>query len=367
MRIALLIIFALFSFSLPCFSQTNTDLVVISEKGKKFILYINDEKINPEPQANVKVIGISEGSQKIRIEFEGSKNSLIDSVRIKPLEKNQNKEFTYAIREVSKNGSVRTELVFVSSGERSGPAVPVVPEVPVYVVVKDNNLYGNLYQAKDNKPIFFRNYNEETRTCSVKLDDKEVQYALDLVKKSNDLEDKFKYIETAILQNCYTTSQLAQLINVLDSEMDKLKLAKAAYSHLSDPSNAYKLAEIMKFKGFKDDYLNFLKEQSNVKQQVGMKCTVPIGELEFDAIYTSVKKTPYEYDKLKKAKKESVNHCMSTDQVKRMLTVFSHDREKLEFTKSVYPVVTDKSNFSILEESFQFNETKQDFIKFLSK
>jgi hypothetical protein len=340
---------------------------VISENGKKFTLYINDEKINAEPQINVKVIGVSEGSQKIRIEFEGDKNTLIDSVRIKPIEKNQNKEFTYAIRENSKNGALKRELVFVAAGERSGPAVPVVPEVPVYVEVKDNNLYGNLYQAKDNKPIFFRNYNEETRTCSVKLDDREIQYALDLVKKSNDLEDKFKYIETTILQNCYTTSQLSQLMSVLDSEMDKLKLAKAAYTHLSDQSNAYKLTEVMKFKGFKDDYLNFLRDQSNVKHQVGMKCTVPITELEFDAIYSSVKKTPYEYDKLKHAKKESVNHCLSTDQVKRMLTVFSHDREKLEYTKAVYPVVTDKSNFSILEGSFQFNESKQDFIKFLSK
>lgn len=363
-RKSLILLFLVFLLRMA--GQFNHNLVVISEDGKKITLYVNDQKINETPQVDVKAFSLGEGTQKIRVEFEDNAAPLVDSIHIKSIEKYNNKEFVYAIRVRGKGGAAKRELVFVSVSDLSGPEVPVVPAAPVYVHVKDNNLYGNLYRSKDDKPIFFENYNAEKKECSVKLDEKDLEYAVNLVNKTNDKEKKFRYAEASILKNCYTVPQLSVLLNLLDSEMDKLKLSKSAYTHLLDPANAKKVEDVFKYPVFRQDYNNFLQEIGNAQHQVGMNCTVAVSEPAFISLLSAIKKAPYEYERLKVAKEEAVNHCFSTAQVKRILEIFTHDREKLEFSKSAYAVVIDKQNYASLESMFQFSESKSEFKKFLS-
>jgi hypothetical protein len=73
------------------------------------------------------------------------------------------------------------------------------------------------------------------------------------------------------------------------------------------------------------------------------------------------------FDKIKVAKKKTAEKCLSTDHVKRIMMIFTHDREKLEFAKAAYPGVVDRSNYLSLEEELQFTESKGDLKKFLSK
>ncbi|MBP7809002.1 MAG: DUF4476 domain-containing protein [Bacteroidia bacterium] len=358
----------LFLFFLGGFSYSqvlNNNLVVISENGKRFILYVDGEKVNNEAQANVKAFNISEGWCKLKAEFENDNLVVSDSIHIKAFEKNNNKEITYSIKQVNAKSA---KFNFVSIGELSAPKIPRVAEAPVDKgPVIDNNTYGNLYKAKENKPIFFKNYSDSTKTCSVDLSDMDIKFGINLINKTNDILNKFKYAESIIDQNCYTVNQLIQILNLLEIEMDKLKLVKRGYSHIKDKSNAKKIDGVFKFKSMKEDYDSFLLDVANASHQENLHCAVAISDEKLNSIISTIKKGHYEHDKIKIAKEEVVNNCFNTLQVEKLLALFSYDREKMDFAKAAYAVTVDKENYKILVENFQFSENKSDFLKFISK
>ncbi len=343
----------------------NNNLVVISENGDRFILYVNGEKVNNEPQANVKAFKVDEGCCRLKVEFEKDNMVLSDSIHIKAFDKNNNKEITYSIKQ--RQGEPR-KFRFVSIGELSAPEIPKVAEAPIDKgPVIDNTIYGNLYKAKDNKPVFFKNYNDSSKTCTVDLTDTDIKHGINLITKSNDIQNKYNYIEATVQKNCYTVAQVIPILNLLEVELDKLTLAKRAYSHLKDKNNAIKLEEIYKFKGIKEDYHLFLKEMANAEHQKNMYCAVAINPETFREIATAIKKTQYENDRIKVAKEKLVNNCMNTQQVQQLMEIFTHDREKMELVKNAYAITIDKENYKILVENFQFSENKKEFLQFLQK
>ncbi len=348
-----------------CSSQVlNNNLVVFSENGNPFTLYVNGELINNEPQVNIKAFNISEGWCKLKAIFEKDNTVVSDSIHIKPFQKNSYKEITYSI----KQGAKGNKFVFVSMSDLSAPQTPKVPEPPVIKgPVADNNLYGNLYRAKDNKPVFFRNYNDTTGKCKLSLSDDDVLHGINLITKSNDIHDKYSYTETIIEYNCYTVNQLSPFLSLLETEMDKLKIAKRAYPHLTDKNNIHKIGELFLFKSVKEEFEYFLEETANKEHQLSLKCAVAVSDGKVSEIINMIKKENYEHDKLRVAKEQTVNNCLSSAQVKKILDIFNHDRERMDFVISAYNVTIDKENFKILEENFQFSENKTEFLKFISK
>lgn len=341
-------------------------LVFVSETGNPFILSVNQKNINKEAQSIVKVFDIEAGKQLIEIteNIDNAKYTLIDSIIISDKSKFLGKEFTFGVV-LEKN---KLKLQFLSVSELSGPKEPPIPEAPKETApLIDNSLYGNLYQSKENKPVFFNNYNKETGTCNAALTEKEVEYALNLLKKTNDEERKVKYLNTILEYNCYTTKQAIQLLELLPLEMDRMNSAKLAYAHLSDKQNANMIAVVFKFQSLKDSYNNFLKDEENIIKQKSLKCSTPIDKTKFDQLFTSIKNGGHENEKIIVAKKLLVNSCISSSQAKEIAQLFTHDRELLEFMKSAYNVLTDKENAKILGEEFQFKETKDEFLKYISK
>lgn len=365
LRINFISLFLVFLVQASISQILNNNLVILSENGSRFILYINGEIVNKEPQANVKAFHVSEGWCKLKVEFEKDKTTLSDSINIKALEKNSNKEITYSIKQQDDKSN---KFRFVSIGELSAPETPKVAEEPVDKgPVIDNTIYGNLYKANNNKPVFYKNYNDSLKACTVELTGKDINHAVNLVTKSNDIQNRYKYIEETVTKNCYTTAQLIVLLNFLEVEMDKLKLVKRAYSHIKDKVNAPKISEVFKFKSMKEDYELFLKEVANAEHQNSLHCAVAITDETLKDIISAIKKTQYENDRIKVAKDKAVNHCLNTLQVQQLMELFTHDREKMELAKHAYAVTIDKDNYKILVDNFQFSENKKEFLQFISK
>jgi hypothetical protein len=338
---------------------------VLSESGNRFILYVNGEKININPEADVKAFNIREGWYKLKAVFEKDNVVVSDSIHIKPIEKNNNKEITYSIKQTNgKSG----KFSFVSIGELSAPKIPKVAEAPIDKrPVIDNTIYGNLYKAQNNKPIFYKNYIDSLKGCNIELNDNDIKYAINLITKTNDIQNKYRYVEYAVDQNCYTTAQLFQLLSLLEVEMDKLKLVKRGYYHIKDKDNVKKLEEVFKFKSMKEDFSYFLKEVANAEHQHNLHCAVAISNEKLNEIISSIKKATYEPDKIKIAKEKVVNNCLNTEQVDKLMQTFTHDREKMDLVKSAYAVTVDKENYKVLVENFQFSENKTEFLNFIAK
>lgn len=363
-KYSLVLIYLLAGF--PAAAQLiDMNLVVVSPNGKKFTLYVNDQKINPLPQADVKAFHINEGWCKLKAEFEEDAISVTDSIKIKALDKNNNKELLLSINQIDRYNKKTAKFEFISIGEPSAPPLPVVPEIPVYLSkLTENAAFGNLYQIKNNKPVFFNNYDSATAKCSVNLDEKDIEHFLFLIKKTNDFSNRITYVAKTVSHNCYTVAQLTQILNTLDTELDKLKYARKAYYHLLDKENAKLLVSVFNFKGVTEEYLLFLKDMDAEKHQLSMNCKEPVTDVLFNEIYVNIIKEKHEHDKAALAKKYVQKNCFSSAQMKKIIEVFSHDREKMELAKTAYPVITDKENYKLLAESFMFSENKNEFLNF---
>lgn len=346
-------------------SQSNA-LVFVSETGNPFSLTVNHELVNKEPQSIVKVFDIGIGSQLIEIStvINNTSFNLKDSIKINDKPQHLNKEFTYALV-LNEN---KIKIIFKSVSELSGPKEPAIPIAPKETApLEDNSLYGNLYQAKNDKPVFFDNYNDSIADCKTDLTDKELTYAINLLNKCKDNFTKQSYLDKIIDNNCFSANQIKQLIELFPADMDRMNLAKKSYMHLTDKQNANLLLMILKYQSMKDSYSSYIKDQENVIKQKNLNCSVPIDNNKFEEIFNKIKNGGYEYEKVTVAKKQIVNICLSSTQVKSISTLFTHDRETIEFLKSAYNVLTDKENAKELANELQFNESKNEFLKYISQ
>lgn len=346
-------------------AQRNS-LVIFSASGNPFYLLVNHDSINKIAGADVKIFDVRTGWSLIEIKMPVGNKDLIfkDSILLSDKSKFLNKEFTYALIE-SEN---KLELQFKSVSDTSGPEIPPVPKAPKEVIpLIDNSIYGNLYQAKNNKPLFYNNYDNETSTCKNNLSDKEIKYALNLFIKANDDEAKYRYLNQIIELNCFSVSQIKQLIEQITIDMDRLNASKKAYIHITDKENIALLLPLFTYPVMKESFMSFLKEQENIIKQKNLQCKEPVNDSKFESVFNKIKDTTYENEKLKISKKLLVDICLSSLQIKKISELFTHDREKLEFMKSAVNILTDKENANTLAEEFQFKGTKDEFLKYISQ
>ncbi len=359
-KIILLVYLILLSVVL---SAQNYSLVIFSNAGSVFKLSVNNQLINQTAQSNVKTFNLKAGWQHIFVELntanDGVAKTFKDSILIKVNEKVADNEFTYTL--FDDNGKLK--LRFVSSSVPSGPNEPAVPQAPKEKVpLIDNTIYGNLYKAVNNNPEFYKNYNNETKSCSYTLFEREANYGLNLLTKCYDDEKKLRYINSIIENNCISTAYLIKLLDFLPMEMDRLNSSKLAYSHLTDPENNLLLLPSFKYQTVKDAYSNFILEVKQLEKQKQLNCKEPINESSFTSLHAKIKNTAYENEKVKLAKKALVTICINTLQAKELVNLLSHDREKLDLLKSIIPVLTDKENTKNLAEELQYSESKTEFL-----
>lgn len=340
-------------------SQSNS-LIVFSNVGHVFSLKVNNKQINSVPETNAKAFNLGLGWQKIKIatSLDNKEIILVDSFFI--ADKYTNKEFTYVLSESA------DKLTFNSIELPSAPATPNVPEEPKKEIpLFDNSIYGKLYQAINNKPIFFNNYNFQTETCDAVLTDIEISYALNLLSKCKDDQLVLLYLNSILENNCYSAKQLNQLVSVLKLELDILNGVKKGYPHVIDKENIQLLLQVLKYESMKDAFSQFLQDQTDILKQKSMACRIAISDQKFNDVMNFIKGKKYENERTDAAKKQLYINCVSTSQAQKIMTLFSHDREKIDVLKSAYYALVDKENTLKLINEFQFQETRDEFSKFL--
>lgn len=348
------------------YAQTNS-LVVLSADGNSFQLKVDGISINKKEEAIVKAVGLSAGKHAIEIWQlkNGTERVYKDSITIGKDEKFKNKEFTFVVAQEKNNRQV---LQFKSVSELSGPITPFIPEAPKEKApLVDNSIYGNLYQAKNNKPLFYNHYQSATKTCDVNLSDKDLEYAKTLISKCNDPEMQYRYVVEVTENNCYSCSQYNQLLALLPMDIDKLSASKLAYPHLRDKEQIKLISNSFKYESMKNAFAEFVKLQELQLKQSTLTCTEPIETSKFNTFITSMNELKSEYDKWKLSKELVLKYCISTQQAKEISNSFLHDREKLDFLKSAYPTITDKMNASLLANELQSDSDKQEYLQFISK
>jgi len=84
------------------------------------------------------------------------------------------------------------------------------------------------------------------------------------------------------------------------------------------------------------------------------KCFTPISNYVFQQKYNSIVAQKNESQKLNSAKSVAKNNCLSSEQVKKIASLFENDYNRLAFAELAYINTTDKSNFYEVYDSFAY-------------
>ena len=120
------VLFYLLIYGLLINAQNNS-IVILSESGNPFYLFINQIQINTSAQSDIKAFNIKNGWNNIEIKKSDSMQSIYkDSIFINSKSKFTNKDFTYIL--IEKGGHIN--LHFKSITEHSAPEKPFIPLPP---------------------------------------------------------------------------------------------------------------------------------------------------------------------------------------------------------------------------------------------
>jgi len=93
----------------------------------------------------------------------------------------------------------------------------------------------------------------------------------------------------------------------------------------------------------------------------------PISMQEFDQLLGAVEKSPFDQDKKKIVKTSATNNYFLVDQVIKLTSKFSFDKDKLDVIEILYPRILDLDKNYLLYNCFTFSDSKDKLGKFMEE
>jgi hypothetical protein len=96
-------------------------------------------------------------------------------------------------------------------------------------------------------------------------------------------------------------------------------------------------------------------------------CVNPMNGSDFSAAKTSVSKQSFADSQMKTAMQFTKVNCLSVNQIKEMMGLFSFEDDKLDYAKYAYDFCTDKNKYFMLAEEFSFSSNADSLNDFIDK
>lgn len=165
----------------------------------------------------------------------------------------------------------------------------------------------------------------------------------------------------------FTTSQIRQMLLLINTEGDRLDLAKLSFRSVTDSANYVQLADIFKVQSNKNDFIEFVRAKGWNVPATNNAVHTPMVESKFNLLLQSVNS---KWSQALKGETESdafnnSNNYFSTNQVRQLLTLITGESDRLDLAKLSYRSLTDSANFTQLYSLFKNPSSKDDLSDFL--
>jgi len=143
--------------------------------------------------------------------------------------------------------------------------------------------------------------------------------------------------------NYFTTYQVRQLILLINSEPNRLQLAKLSYRTITDPANFTQLYTVFSYQSSKDELQAYVNNYSP-----GSTYNLPMTNENFTTLYQSIQRQFLPNEKLNSltAVFNTTTNYFTSAQAKQLIQLVSFEANRLQLAKSSYRSITDRENFS---------------------
>jgi hypothetical protein len=342
MKKSVILFIGVLMMGLTSLAQDRVNLVVFSEDGDAFFVYINGVKQNNQALANVKVTDVTP-NVSLRIEFENKAYPQLKQNM--PL--NPGYEHTFRIKKDSKQQLKLRYFGQVALAEAtSGPAT-------VQYHIADPN------DAGATEGNYNPNMNVNTTTNSTKVN-------------TNMNGGMNTNVNTTVSTQRTTKSNDDVSINVnvggmgINMNVNGMGINTNSGMNTTTSTTMTSSSSSSSSGNFNNKQnTNTSSNTTTAPSKAG--CTMAMSQASFDKMKASVEAKPFSDTKMSTAKLATKNACVSVNQVKEICKLFSMDEDKLAYAKYAYAYCINKSEYYQVSEIFSFSSTTDDFNKFLEQ
>ncbi len=350
-----------FAFASAVFAQTS-NAVIFAENGEKFTLILNGEKQNATPQANVKLTGLTGEFYQARIDFEDA--TLLDFTN-KNFVVQKGMEVTYVVK-VTKKGEyvLRYQSETAISGASTAATPATETEIKDYVIVEEDmeveeqnvkttttapgvnismgtNVTGTgvsqdvVIEEKTTTTTTTKPSKTTTTTTTATPGSEKVNINMNVGGLNMGINMNVEGMDTdmAIEENSSTT---------VTTTTTKTKPAQA---QPAKPAPAPRQEVVV------------------VEKTTG--CVKAMDKASFDTAKASVASKGFDDTRLTVAKQIAKSNCLTTTQIKDIMSVFGFEETKLEFAKYAYDFCYDKNQYYLINDAFSFDSTIDELNTFI--
>lgn len=316
-------------------AKAQNNLVLFSENGEKFHLYLNGVKQNLDPETNVKVIDLIHPTYKLKIVFEDKAKGIVDQTvyLMDGGENVKNKEFVSSIKLTGK-GVYKVRPVSVADISQSKPSADqtVVHYSTTEPTASDNHeVNTNVNTAGVNTNVQVTETTTQTQTNGMNTNVGVNVGGVGININVNDNMGGMSNSNTTVTSQTITTS--------------------------SSSSSS-------------DNYTqqNTTSKNGGTTTQMATHtgaCSSPMSASAFNDAKSSISSKSFDETRLKVAKQIIDNNCLSSNQVKEIMLLFSFEETRLDLAKHAYSHTFDPNNYYKLNDAFTFETSVDDLDAFI--
>jgi hypothetical protein len=291
-----LILTLLLLISFTSYSQNFYNIVVFSDDGEKFILFINGVQQNNEPQSNVQATNLTSQASSLRLEF----TNLAYPVLKQNLYAEPGYEHTMRVKKTKKKAIKlqyfgKTPLSNTSMGQpvnhgefnvaeestqtQTNSGTPSNNQTPsnensvnvIDINTGDNSAVVNIILPENSNPKY-PNQNTtmpvdnvsvtNSSNCLTPLNVASFESFKKLVQEKPFSETKLSTAKAGTKNACLTSEQIKSICDLFMIDNDKLEYAKFAYTYCFNKANYVSVSKSFKFTNTTKEFNNFLENQN---------------------------------------------------------------------------------------------------------
>ncbi len=177
------------------------------------------------------------------------------------------------------------------------------------------------------------------------MNDADFNILLKNVKNQRSTDKRNSEITNALnkTKNYFTTNQVVQLLQQVNSEDSRIELVKMSYPTITDPSNFYQLYELIKSQAGRNElevYVNNFNEETN--------SNIAMSDPNFNTLFQDIRKqwpVSTQMNSLTNAFNNSSNY-FTTSQAIQLIQFVTDESNRLQLAKLSYRSIVDRSNFN---------------------
>ncbi|MCS7297477.1 MAG: DUF4476 domain-containing protein [Bacteroidia bacterium] len=379
-------------------AQGTGDLVVVSETGEPFRLYLNGEWLSEAPVTRVEAHEVPEGVQKATFYIYPSEGKVVQFRKSLHVEAGY-VEY-YAIRKrkgqynvVLYNRTLRQEEETpLPTPPPSLPPQPSPPTPPSSQTQGTTIIFNPTIQVQtgngtqisappavhspppSSPPGGGSSYSGPCNCLTPMSRESFAQARSSLLREPFD-EIRLEIAKGIARQNCLLAQDVRELAELLNFEENRLEFAEFAYDHTHDVSNYFTVGEAFQFSSTRERLMQFLQSRKARYTCSGESPTLPpnpsracmpcMNNSDFMRALNTLRATASENARLEIARQIATTNCLSAEQVRDICRALSAEPNRLEFAKYAYSRSCDPQNYFIVNQAFASTLSQEELARYI--